>query len=62
MIADGFLHQMVTESIRGDPILDVGLVINEDVIEELVIEYNIDIGDYELIQFKLHGRINKNSL
>ncbi|CAM4675033.1 unnamed protein product [Lepidochelys kempii] len=40
-IADGFLHQTVAESTRGDAILDLVLVSSEDLIEEMVVGDNI---------------------
>ncbi|CAM4513742.1 unnamed protein product [Caretta caretta] len=59
-IADGFLQQVVAEPTRGDAILDLVLVSNEDLIEEMVVGDNLGSSDHELIQFKLNGRINKN--
>lgn len=57
VVADRFLHQTVTEPTRGDAILDLLLVSNENLIEELV-RGSLGSSDHELIQCNLNGRIN----
>lgn len=53
MKVNRFLHQLVTEPIRGDTILDSVLLSDEDITEELVIKCILKLSGNHLIQFKL---------